>query len=76
FAPAAPAAVPAVAAFAVAAPAFASGPPFAGAAARFSVFFGASLLRRFAFARAPPLLAAPLGALLVAGGFALAAVGG
>lgn len=46
-----PAAVPAVAAFEVADPAFASGPPFDGAAERFSVFFGASILRRFAFAR-------------------------
>lgn len=40
-----PAAVPAVAAFEVADPAFASGPPFDGAAERFSVFFGASILR-------------------------------
>lgn len=46
-----PAAVPAVAAFEVADPAFASGPPFDGAAERFSVFFGAPILRGFAFAR-------------------------
>lgn len=71
-----PAAVPAVAAFEVADPAFASGPPFDGAAERFSVFFGASILRRFAFARDQHILDAHLGELLVDGGFAIAAVGG
>ena len=68
--------VPAIAAFEITDAAFAAGSPFDGAAEGFSMFFGASGLRRFAFAGDHHVLHAEVGELLVDLGFAVAAVGG
>jgi len=69
-------AIPAVSAFEVADPAFASGSPFDVAAERFSMLVGPPGLRGFAFAWNHDIVDAEVGELLVNLGLAVAAVGG